>query len=335
MFCFLGLELSILKNMTHSSVDERRSAKTSLAERLKPRIAVEEHFARLGHTYRHGKGFRIFEHYFMRPALKIGLRAVGLYPTGRRNALSPVVRQIILRCPHLPAAFDGFRVLHVSDFHIDGVDGLAEALVPVLAGISADLCVFTGDYRFEDRGPFTAVYPRMRKVVDAISAEHGILGILGNHDPAEIVWGLEALGVRMLVNETVEIRCGADSLWVAGVDDPFDYRCDDLEAALEGVPPNAFKLLLAHAPEIYQTAADQGVDLYLSGHTHGGQIRLPFIGAVKHNANCPKEFRHGLWKHAGMHGYTTAGVGCSSVPVRFNCPPEIVLFELKYAQPRA
>ena len=133
----------------------------------------------------------------------------------------------------------------------------------------------------------------------------------------------------MLVNEALEIRRGADSLWVAGVDDPFDYRCDDLEAALEDVPLGAFKLLLAHAPEIYQTAADQGVDLYLSGHTHAGQIRLPFLGAIKHNAKCPKEFRQGLWEHAQMRGYTTAGVGCSSVPVRFNCPPEIVLFELR------
>jgi predicted MPP superfamily phosphohydrolase len=314
--------------MTNSSVAER-SAKPSLAERLKPRIAVEEHFARLGHTYRHGKAFRALEHYFARPALKVGLRAVGLYGKGRSNALNPIVRQVTLHYPHLPAAFDGFRVLHISDFHIDGVAGLAEALEVLLPEMSADLCVFTGDYRFEDRGPSSAVYPRMRKVVDAISAKHGILGILGNHDPAEIVWGLEALGVRMLVNDSIEIRSGGDSLWVAGVDDPFDYRCDDLEAALDDVPSHAFKLLLAHAPEIYQAAADQGVDLYLSGHTHAGQIRLPLIGAIKHNAKCPKQFMYGLWKHQTMHGYTSAGVGCSSVPVRFNCPPEIVMFELK------
>jgi predicted MPP superfamily phosphohydrolase len=319
--------------MINCSVAERSSVSGSLVERLKPRIAVEEHFARLGHTYRHGKAFRMFEHCLMRPALKVGLRAVGLYRTGRVNALSPVLRRFTLRYPHLPVAFDGFRVLHISDFHIDGVDGLAEALEPLLAATSADLCVFTGDYRFEDRGPYPEVHPRMRKVVDAISAEHGIVGILGNHDPADIVWDLEAMGVRMLVNQALEIRRGPDSLWLVGVDDPFDYRCDDLETALEDVPPHAFKVLLAHAPEIYQSAADHGIDLYLSGHTHAGQIRLPFLGAVKHNAKCPKELRQGLWKHAHMHGYTTAGVGCSSVPVRFNCPPEIALFQLKRAQP--
>jgi predicted MPP superfamily phosphohydrolase len=311
------------------SVQERSAIKGGLAERLKPRLAVEEHFARLGHTYRHGKAFRLFDHYVIRPGLKIGLKAVGLYQLGRRNSLNVSVRKITLHYPTLPPAFDGFRVLHLSDFHIDGVDGLAEKLASILRGVRSDLCVFTGDYRFEDRGPCGAVYPRMRTVVDAISVEHGIWGILGNHDSAEIAWGLEELGVRMLVNEGVEIRRGGGSVWLAGVDDPFDYRCHDLATALADAPVDAFKILLAHAPEIYQDAAERGVHLYLSGHTHGGQIRLPGIGAIKHNSHCPKEFAYGLWKYEHMQGYTTSGVGCSSVPVRFGCAPEIVIFELK------
>ena len=240
--------------MTFGDVQERPAATRAavLAERLAPRIAVEQHFAQMGHTYRHGKAFRFFDQKIMRPGLTIGLRAVGLYQVGRRNALSPQIREITLSFPHLPSAFDGFRLLHLSDFHIDGVDGLAETLVPLLAGIEADLCVFTGDYRFEDRGPCAGVFPRMRKVIDAVSARHGILGILGNHDSAEMAHSLEALGVRMLVNESVEIRQGSDSLWLVGVDDPFDYRCADLNEALAGVPGTAFKILLAHAPEDLQ-----------------------------------------------------------------------------------
>jgi predicted MPP superfamily phosphohydrolase len=315
--------------MISSILEERTEARAALTERLKPRIAVEEHFARLGHTYRHGRAFRFFDNRIMRPVLTLGLRAVGLYGVGRRNSLSPEIRKITLRYPSLPSAFDGFRLLHLSDFHIDGVDGLAETLASVLRGMRPDLCVFTGDYRFEDRGPSGAVYPRMRQVVEAITAEHGILGILGNHDAAEIAFGMEELGVRMLVNEHVEIRRGGDSLWVAGVDDPFDYRCDDLDRAFAGVPRGGFKILLAHAPEVYQKAAAHGASLYLSGHTHGGQIRLPVIGSLKHNSHCPKEFSYGLWKHVDMQGYTTSGVGCSSVPVRFHCPPEMVMFELK------
>jgi predicted MPP superfamily phosphohydrolase len=314
--------------MTSSRVGERRSART-LDERLKPRIAVERHFAKTGHTYRHGPAHRVFENAFVRPVLKFGLGAVGLYETGLRNALAPQLREYTLRYPALPSAFDGFRLLHLSDFHIDGVDGLAETLAAILPEIQHDLCVFTGDYRFEDRGSCAEVYPRMRRVIETVSAEHGIFGILGNHDSAEIAWGLEGLGVHMLVNEAVEIRRGSDSLWLGGVDDPFDYRCDDLDLALESVPEHSFKVLLAHVPEIYKQAAKRGVDLCLSGHTHAGQIRLPLVGAVKNNARCPKQFLYGLWNHAGMRGYTTSGVGCSSVPVRFNCPPEIVLFELR------
>ena len=102
-----------------------------------------------------------------------------------------------------------------------------------------------------------------------------------------------------------------------------------MDAALAGIPEDGFKILLAHAPEVYEAAAARGVDLYLSGHTHAGQIRLPVIGSIKHNSHCPKEFSFGLWRHAQMRGYTTAGIGCSSVPVRFHCPPEIVVFELK------
>ena len=319
------------RNMTFGDVQESPaiSRATTLAERLEPRLAVERHFARIGHTYRHGKAFRLFDTKIMRPGLRIGLRAFGLYETGRRNSLSPQVREITLHYPNLPSSFDGFRLLHISDFHIDGVDGLAETLVPMLAGIKPDLCVFTGDYRFEDRGPCDGVYPRMRQVIDSISAIHGIWGILGNHDSAEIAYGLEALGVHMLVNENVQIRRGADSVWLAGVDDPYDYHCADLEAAMAGIPKDSFKILLAHAPEVYETAAAHGVNLSLSGHTHAGQIRLPIIGSIKHNSHCPREFSYGLWKYASMRGYTTSGVGCSSVPVRFHCPPEIVIFQLK------
>jgi hypothetical protein len=317
--------------MTFGDVQERTNTatRTNLADRLLPRIAVEEHFAKMGHTYRHGRAFRLFDQRIMRPALTLGLKAAGLYKIGRRNSLSPQVREITLPYPTLPERFDGFRLLQLTDFHIDGVDGLVEALRPILTGINVDLCVFTGDYRFEDRGPCHEVYPRMRKVIEAISAKDGILGILGNHDSAEIAYGMEALGVHMLVNENVEIRRGADSIWLAGVDDPFDYRCDDLDAALKGVPKDGFKILLAHAPEVYHSAAARGVNLYLSGHTHAGQIRLPVIGSIKHNSHCPKEFAYGLWKHEAMTGYTSSGIGCSSVPVRFHCPPEVVVFTLK------
>jgi uncharacterized protein len=298
---------------------------------LQKRRAIELHFERVGHTYRHGKLHRVFEEHITRPLLKSGLQLLGLFEQGKRNALDLVVRTVPMYFDDLAPEFHGFRILHLSDFHIDGTDGLAEALAECIRPLRPDLCVLTGDYRFEDRGPCQEVYPRMRTVLDSIDAREGVLGILGNHDPADAVSELEAMGVRMLVNEAMEVRRGRASIWIAGLDDNFDYQTHDLEQALEGVPRNAFTILLAHAPELFDEAAAGGVRLYLAGHTHGGQIRLPGLGAVKHNAKCPRQYSYGHWRHEGMQGYTSGGVGCSSLPIRFNCPPELVMIELHRA----
>jgi uncharacterized protein len=301
----------------------------SLAERLRLRIDVEERFARTGRKFRNKLFFLKQERVLVRPLLKLALQVAGVYARGVQNALAPVVRRLTLHFADLPAAFDGFQLLHLSDFHVDGVEGLAEALVPVLTDLRPDICVMTGDYRFEDDGPCHEVYPRMESIVSSVSAKHGVFGILGNHDVSEIAFALEDMGVRMLINESVEIEKGNSSIWLAGIDDNFDYRCDDLPGALAAVPSNAFKILLAHTPELYAEASQQGVDLYLCGHTHAGQIRFPRIGSVRHNADCPKNYSYGHWSHREMHAYTSPGVGCSSLPVRYNCPPELVLIELR------
>jgi predicted MPP superfamily phosphohydrolase len=261
--------------------------------------------------------------------LTLLLRCLGLYQTGRRNAVTPILKTIQLNFPDLPTAFHGFRLLHLTDFHIDGVDGLAQSVAALLHDVPVDLCVLTGDYRYDDRGPCQEVYPRMRQLLAAIQSRLGIFGILGNHDAGEIAFQLEDMGVRMLVNESAEIRLAGESLWLVGVDDNFDYQCHDLPLALKHVPPGAFKVLLAHAPELFAEADSSGIQLCLSGHTHAGQIRLPGIGAVKHNARCPKSYAWGVWAHGRLQGHTSCGLGCSTVPARFNCPPEAVILELR------
>jgi predicted MPP superfamily phosphohydrolase len=89
------------------------------------------------------------------------------------------------------------------------------------------------------------------------------------------------------------------------VDDAHYYGCDDLAQAVQAVPSNAFRLLLAHTPEMFAEAAKAGIDLYLTGHTHGGQICLPWIGSLVMNAACPREYTRGHWRHGGMQGYTS------------------------------
>jgi predicted MPP superfamily phosphohydrolase len=293
---------------------------------------VEQRFARAGGKIKTKSFFRRHEKHLISPVIKFGLQVLGLYDRGQLEALSAVVREVELSFPQLPSAFDGFRVLHLSDLHIDGVDGLTEVLADMLEGIDADLCVITGDFRFEDEGPCDEVYRRMRKLVPVMAARHGIYAILGNHDESETAFALEDMGVRMLINESVEIERGRESIWLAGLDDDFDYKCDDLAGAIADIPSQAFKILLAHTPDLYQRAAESGVHLYLCGHTHGGQIRFPRLGSIRHNARCPRAYAYRSWNCNGMHGYTSGGVGSSSVPVRLNCPPEIVLFTLRKSE---
>jgi predicted MPP superfamily phosphohydrolase len=300
----------------------------SLAERLKGRIEREEEFARTGRKLRNKSWLFRHEKVWMRPLIKFGLQTCGLYGRGRRNALCPVIRHLRLVFDNLPPAFEGYTLLHLSDFHIDGVPGIVAPLGRLLRDLSPDLCVLTGDYRFDDGGACERIYPLMQSILQSISAPDGVFGILGNHDAAEIALTLDKMGICMLINDAVEIRRGTQSIWVAGVDDPFDYQCDDLPGALQNVPADAFKILLAHTPELYEPAVQMGVNLYLSGHTHAGQVRFPVVGSIRNNADCPSEYAYGHWRHKTMHGYTSAGVGCSSLPIRFNCPPEAVLIRL-------
>jgi predicted MPP superfamily phosphohydrolase len=303
-------------------------ASRSLRQRLARRMALEAQNERTGRWGRKGKFSAWCERTFTKPLLKYGLELTGLYQHGVRNALKPEVRNVRLHFPNLPAAFHGFKILQLADLHIDGMDGLTGVLSDILCELDVDLCVLTGDYRFEISGPHEQVYPRMSSILASVRSKHGIFGILGNHDASEMAFRFERNGVRMLINEAAEIEKAGESIWLAGVDDPYTYRCHDLETALAGVPEDGFKILLSHTPEMYAESAARGIDLYLCGHTHAGQIRLPGIGHLVQNADCPRSYAHGHWKHDRMHGYTSAGVGCSMLPIRFNCPPEIVVFEL-------
>jgi uncharacterized protein len=298
------------------------------AESLARRRQIEEEAERTGKTFRRHPERMLAERLFIKPLLKAALQATGLYAKGVQNALQPVVRHLSLEFPNLPAAFDGYRVLHLSDLHIDCLDLLPAAVAAVLGGIQADVCLMTGDYRFQTEGSCGKARSGMRQVVSSISAEDGIFAILGNHDPSEMAAALDEMEVSMLINDAVELRRGEHSLWLAGVDDSYDYRCDELPVALQHVPSDAFRILLAHTPDLYDEAAESGTDLYLSGHTHAGQVRLPWIGSVIQNSSAPRAYTHGYWRHREMQGYTSSGVGCSMLPIRFNCPPEVVLMEL-------
>jgi predicted MPP superfamily phosphohydrolase len=158
-----------------------------------------------------------------------------------------------------------------------------------------------------------------------------VYGVLGNHDSIRMVPDLERMGATMLLNEHVALERGGDKIYIAGIDDAHFYRVDNIEKATDGIPGDAFSILLSHTPEIYRQAAHAGFDLLLSGHTHGGQICLPGGIPITLDSNLPRAFGSGAWKYQNMAGYTSVGAGSCIVPVRFNCPPEITLHRVRRA----
>ena len=260
--------------------------------------------------------------------LRRGMKLSGLYARGVANVRRPVVNRLDFCFDTLPEAFDGFTILHLSDIHIDALPDLADILRERLCALEADLCVLTGDFRFGTEGPWRQVYPPMERVLAGIQARQGIFGVLGNHDCFDMVAEFNRMGLRILLNESLTLQRDNQQLCLAGVDDPHYFGCADVALALADAPSDAFKVLLVHTPELYAEAAQAGADLYLCGHTHGGQICLPGIGPIETHAACPRRYARGHWRHGRLQGYTNVGCSASGVPVRFFCPPEIGLITL-------
>jgi hypothetical protein len=245
---------------------------------------------------------------------------------GRANAARIQVTRHSVEIPGLPDAFHGYTLLHITDLHADISLRAMQALPDVIRHLSYDACVITGDFRGRTCGPFDRTLDVVRDALAEVKT--CVFGVLGNHDTARIVPGLEAMGIRMLLNENEAVHRGGDRLWFAGVDDPDHYRTDDLKRALAGIPKGEPIVLLAHSTDGFKAAAAAGVNLLLSGHTHGGQICLPGGIPVLTSTRMPRRLASGRWRQGTMHGYTARGVGTTTVDARFNCPPEVVLHTL-------
>ncbi len=263
----------------------------------------------------------------LKSALPFVLRATRMLDCGRRNATQIQVLENQVTLAGLPAVFDGFTILHLSDLHADISEAAMGALPAALNNLSYDICVMTGDYRGRVWGPCQRAVDLIGTIVSRIVVP--VYAVLGNHDPAAMLPALEAMGVRMLMNEAAAIDRERDSIWIAGLDDPYFYRTDDLGQAMATVPAGATSILLSHSTDGYEQAAAAGTDLMLSGHTHGGQVCLPGGIPLLTNSNTPRRMAAGPWRHGRMPGYTSRGVGTSVIDVRFNCAPEVTLHRLR------
>lgn len=266
--------------------------------------------------------------YFL-PAINLTLKWGGVFNRGKANALSIVLKEYELSYEHLPPAFDGYTLLHLTDLHLDSLPGLEKVICEKIEALAPDLCVMTGDYRWKSRGPYTdKVLKPLQEIVRCGRAADGVYATLGNHDTHEVVEPLENMGVQVLHNDSVHIHRSGHRLLLTGTDDPHQYYSDEAVEALSAASGD-FKIALIHSPELYAEAARCGYDLYLCGHTHAGQICLPGGRPLITHLKKGKELYHGLWQEGKMTGYTSAGCGVSGIPVRFYSRGEICLFTLR------
>jgi predicted MPP superfamily phosphohydrolase len=230
----------------------------------------------------------------------------------------------------LAEELDGYRIVQLSDLHIGNFDTRARGfewarhanrLDPDLVAVTGDL-VTLGTRFYEDVGD----------VLGELRAKDGVFVSMGNHDqwdPETFCRVIESKGPRVLRNEHRIVRRGSAELVVAGLDDWSTDR-DDLDRTLAERPEGAPTVLLSHYPEFFEEAARRDVDLVLSGHTHGGQIGVPFAGRMT-LSRFARQRAAGLHERGRSRLYVHAGLGTTGPPMRLGVPPEIAVFVLRRA----
>ncbi len=308
----------------------RRALEARLEARLgrvhaRSRLGIEEdHAAQVFHRAR--SVFHPENWYSFASLIVASMRLVGVHGRARRNARTLTAVHHTAAVPGLPRTFDGFRLLHLSDLHIDVSDETARAIIEAARQVDYDLCVLTGDYRFRTSGDIEPALHNMARLRASLAGD--VYAVLGNHDSVLMLPPLEDMGIRVLMNESVALTRGGEQIYLAGIDDAHFFGVENLEKALSEVPADAPTLLLSHTPEVFRQAAHSGVDLLLCGHTHGGQICLPGRIPLLLDAAIPRQLGRGPWRYRDMLGYTSPGAGTSIAEVRINCPAEITVHTL-------
>jgi len=248
-----------------------------------------------------------------------------------------VRRDLALR--RWPARLEGFTIAVLSDFHYDpyfSVHPLHSA-IGMVNGLRPNLIVLTGDFVsvpwFGDSVAGAASAEPCAQLLRQMRAPYGLSAVMGNHDvytdSDRVTSVLRAAGIQVLSNQSVPIERDGARFWLSGVDDVIGGTAD-LGATLHNVPADEPTILLAHEPDYADYVARYPVDLQLSGHSHGGQVRVPFVRPL-YLPELARKYIWGLYKIGSLTLYTNPGLGTVGVPVRMNCPPEITLLTLRRA----
>lgn len=309
---------------------------TAPKEQVQQRLAKEEiiHTHGIPPAYP-GMMTKFVKHFPPKKWLPQTLFAVSKYAGAKaqKNVTDFQLCHKTIKINNLPKELKGLKLLHISDLHLDLIPSFAQSVARFLAKhqntlSKAHLALITGDTQEKYAEPVTKTVEGFKLIAPHIPCP--ILASLGNHDSLKLADEVSKIphhaGIRFLVNQQIKFRApNGRKLVIQGIDDPYYYKSYKLEHK-NGEDLN---ILLAHSPQILEEANHHRVDLCLSGHTHGGQIKIPALGALVNRAGVKKEYIEGAWKYKNLKGYTSRGVGCSSVPVRINCPPEITIIELQ------
>jgi uncharacterized protein len=243
-----------------------------------------------------------------------------------REPARPRLERVELRLPRLPAGLDGLRIGQLTDLHLGFryAEENARWGVEQMRREAPELVVLTGDFI-----SFQHAIPDVAAVLRDLGAPLGVYAVPGNHDYweglADVRNALALCGIPLLINEHRRLTWRGADLWLAGVDDVWDGSVS-LADALRGVPEDAFTLLLAHSPDLVSDAAEAGFDVQLSGHTHGGHIRLPLLGPLG-MPRFGRRYVMGRYQVGPTSLYVSRGLG--GPPLRFLCPPEATIITLR------
>ena len=257
--------------------------------------------------------------------------------TGVQTCALPIwesleVSRVEIRINNLPKEFDGLTIAQLTDIHHGFYTGLdyINRCVEIVNGLQPDLIALTGDFTY---GGNKFVEP-CAEVLSGLRARTGVYAVLGNHDyyvGASLVTGaLKKAGCAVMIDALDRLELRGQKLWLAGVDDLY-YGLTDIKRLLRDIPTEAPRIVLSHNPDFIEefAAKNQRVDLMISGHTHGGQIRLPLAGAPHISSPYGQRYAVGLNRKNAMQVYTSRGLGTILLPTRVDCPPEIAMFTLR------
>ncbi len=262
-------------------------------------------------------------------AALLGMALLGYVYAFRIEPFWYKVEHVEIALDGLPPTFINFRIVCLSDIHQEPGGSLKhlERIVQRVNELEPDLICLLGDYVFSSADVITGLAP----VLGELRARYGVYGVLGNHDlwtnAAVIQSGLEGQGIDLLVNEHIVVESGTGALVLVGLDDGWSGE-PNLDRALAGSPSDAPVILLYHEPDFAdQMSLSARVDLQLSGHSHGGQVRLPFVGAP-FLPNFAHIYDQGSYQVEDLQLYVTRGIGVIPPAARFNCRPEITMITL-------